>query len=26
VKGHLPDEERLKEDLTSFTVVSPRDQ
>jgi phosphate transport system protein len=26
VKGHLPDEERLKEDLSSFTVVSPRDQ
>jgi phosphate transport system protein len=23
VKGHLPDEERLKEDLSSFTVVSP---
>jgi len=26
VKGHLPDGERLKEDLSSFTVVSPPDQ
>src|SRR3954451_22710681 len=26
VRGRLPDEERLKEDLSSFTVLPPRDQ